>query len=190
MEKRVQKIVEAPPIMQAAGKMPEAPQIRDQSVEVARLIPQERIKPAGESASVLERVRQFEMNGGVSRTNTVEAPRVAPDARQSDDEAPNKRRKQESDPDSRAPVHSNLCDDSGDQGTKSVGESTELSTSKRSEGEREGQLSAKLNDVMLEMRDVGSDLLQVRELMGVLERRERCAETKAEIVTRKLTKME
>ena len=52
----------------------EVPQIRDQSVEVARVIPQERIKPA--SASVRERVRQFEMNGGVSRTSTVEALRV------------------------------------------------------------------------------------------------------------------
>ena len=87
------------------------PQIRDQTVEVARIVPQERIKPAGESASVRERVRQFEMNGGVSRTSMVEPPRVGPDGRQSEDpedEAPNKRRKQESDPDSRTPVHLSL----------------------------------------------------------------------------------
>ena len=193
MDKRVQKRVGAPPIMQAARKMPEVPQIRDQTVEVAREIPQERIKPAGDSASVRERVRQFEMNGGVSRTSTVEAPRVGPDGRQSEDpedEAPNKRRKQESDPDSRAPVHFSLCDDSNDQGTKSVSESAELHASKRSEGERKGQLSVKLDDVMVKMRDVRSEILQVRELVGVLVHRERCAETKAEIATRRLTRME
>ena len=85
----------------------EVPQIRDQTVEVARVIPQERIKPAGANASVRERVRQFEMNGVVSRTSTVEVPRVAPDGRQSEDpedEAPKKRRKQESNPGLRAPV--------------------------------------------------------------------------------------
>ena len=74
-------------------------------VEVARVIPQERIKPAGERASLRERIRQFKMNGGISRASTVEVPRVPPDDGQSEDaegEAPNKRRKQESDPDSRA----------------------------------------------------------------------------------------
>ena len=76
----------------------------DRTVEVPRVILQERIlKPTGEKASVRERVRQFEMNGEVPRTN--------PDDRQSEGaegEAPNKRRKQESDPDSRAPVHFSL----------------------------------------------------------------------------------
>ena len=39
----------------------------DRTVEVPRVIPQERIlKPAGERASVRERVRQFERNGGAS----------------------------------------------------------------------------------------------------------------------------
>ena len=73
---------------------------------------------------------------------------------------------------------------------KSVGESAELDASKRSEGEREGELGTKLDDVMLEMRDVKSELLQVRELVGVLVRRERCAETKAEIATRRLASVE
>ena len=85
----------------------------DQIVEVPKVIPHERImKPSAESASVRERIRQYEMNGGISRANTVEAPRATPDDRQSEDpedEAPNKRRKQESDPDSRAPVHFSLC---------------------------------------------------------------------------------
>ena len=59
--------------------------------------------------------------------------------------------------------------------------------SKRSEGEREGELSTKLDDMMLAMRGVESELLQVRELVGVLVR---SAETKAEMVARRLTRME
>ena len=43
---------------------------------------------------------------------------------------------------------------------------------------------------MSEMRDVKSELLQVRELVGVLVRRERCAETKAEMAARRLDRME
>ena len=43
---------------------------------------------------------------------------------------------------------------------------------------------------MLETRDVKSELLHVRELVGVLVRRERCAETKAETASRKLDRME
>ena len=43
---------------------------------------------------------------------------------------------------------------------------------------------------MLEIRDVKSELLQIREQVGVLVRRERCAETKAEIATRRLNRME
>ena len=43
---------------------------------------------------------------------------------------------------------------------------------------------------MLKTRDVKSELLHVRELVGVLVRRERCAETKAEIASRKLDRME
>ena len=74
----------------------------DQTVEVVRIIPHERMKTAGEKASVWERVRQFEMNGGVSCSSTVEVPRANPGDRQSEDPkdgAPHKRRKQESDPD-------------------------------------------------------------------------------------------
>ena len=52
------------------------------------------------------------------------------------DEAPNKRRKQESDPGPRVPVHFSLCDGSSDQGTKSVDDPAELET--RPRGEREG----------------------------------------------------
>ena len=77
-----------------------------QTVEVARVIPQERVKPAGQRTSVRERVKLFEMNGGVSRTSTAEVPRDAPGDRQSEDpegEAPNKRRKQESDPEPHTP---------------------------------------------------------------------------------------
>ena len=190
MGTRVQRRIEAPSIMQAAGMMPEVPQIRDQTVEVARVIPQERIKPARESASVRERIRQFEMNG-VSRTSTVEVPRVTPGDWQSEDiedEAPNKRRKQESDPDSRAPVHFSLCDGSSDQGTKSVEDSAELETWPK--GEREGIPVEQLDEILLETRDVKSELLHVRELVGVLVRRERCAETKAEIASRRLERME
>ena len=43
--------------------------------------------------------------------------------------------------------------------------------------------------MMLEMRSVQNELLQVRELVGVLVRRE-CAETKAEIASRRLDRME
>ena len=79
----------------------------DQTVEVARVIPHERmLKPAGERALVRERVRQFEMNGGVSCSSTVEVPRVNPGDRQREDPedgAPRKSRKQERDPDPRAP---------------------------------------------------------------------------------------
>ena len=137
----------------------------DRTVEVPRVIPQERIlKPAGERASVRERVRQFERNGGASCSNNVEVPRTNPDDRQSEDpedEAPLKRRKQESDPDS-----------------------AELET--RPRGVPVGQL----DDVLLEVRDVKSELLQVRELVGVLVRRERCAEVKTEVAARRLDRME
>ena len=150
-------------------------------VEVARVIPQERTKPAGESASVRERIRQYEMNGGISSASTVEFPRAAPDDGQNEDaegEAPNKRRKQESDPDSRAPVLFSLCDGSSDQGTKSVDDSAELET--RARGACEGVPVSRSEDILSEMRDVKTQLLQVRELVGVLVRRERCAEVKAE----------
>ena len=186
MGKRVQRRIEAPSITQAAGMMPEVPQIRDQTVEVARVIPQERIKPAKESHSVRERIRQFEMNG-VSRTSIVEVPQATPGDRQSEDpedEAPNKRRKQESDPDSRAPVHFSLCDGSSDQGT----DSAELET--RVTGECEGVPVARLDDILSETRDVKTELLQVRELVGVLVRRERCAEVKTEVAARRLDRME
>ena len=58
----------------------------EKTVEVPRVIPHERIlKPAGERASVRERVRQFEMNGGVSCSNSVEVLRTNRDDRQSED---------------------------------------------------------------------------------------------------------
>ena len=44
-----------------------------------------------------------------------------------------------------------------------MGESAELDVSNRSEGEREGEFSTKLDDMMLAMRDVKSELLQVRD---------------------------
>ena len=47
-----------------------------------------------------------------------------------------------------------------------------------------------LDDVLLEVRDVKSELLQVREQVGVLVRRERCAEVKTEVAARRLDRME
>ena len=162
-------------------------------VEVPRVIPQELVRPAGERASVRERVRQFEMDGGAPRLSTLEFPRAAPSDRWSQDsegEAPNKRRKQERDPHPQILVHFSLCDDLSDLEAQSVAESAEFVVSKRSEEGRQEGLSKKLDDVMLELRDVRSDIVQVRELVGVLVRRERFAETKAEIATRKLARME
>ena len=46
------------------------------------------------------------------------------------------------------------------------------------------------DDVASEMIDVKNELAHVRELLGVLVRRERCAETKAEIAARRLDRME
>ena len=46
------------------------------------------------------------------------------------------------------------------------------------------------DDVASEMTDVKNDLAHVRELLGVLVRRERCAETKTEIAVRRLDRME
>ena len=46
------------------------------------------------------------------------------------------------------------------------------------------------DDMASEITDVKNDLAHVRELLGVLVRRERCAETKAEIKARRLDRME
>ena len=46
------------------------------------------------------------------------------------------------------------------------------------------------DDVVSEMRDLKSDLVHFRELLGVLVRKEKCAETKAEIAARRLDRME
>ena len=46
------------------------------------------------------------------------------------------------------------------------------------------------DDVASEITDVKNDLAHVRELLGVLVRRARCAETKAEIAARRLDRME
>ena len=108
---------------------------------------------------------------------------ATPGDRQSEDpedEAPNKRREQESDPDSHAPVHLSLCHGSSDQEAKSVDDSAELETRVRGE----------LDDILSDMRDVKTELLQVRELVGVLMRRERCAEVKTEVAARRLERME
>ena len=78
-------------------------------------------------------------------------------------------------------MHYFLYDDSSDQEAKSAGEAAELDVSKRSKGECEEEIGMKLDDMMLEMRSVQNELLQVREMVGVLVRRERFAETTAEI---------
>ena len=46
------------------------------------------------------------------------------------------------------------------------------------------------DDVASDMSDVKNELAHVRELLGVLVRRERCAETKTEIAARRLDRME
>ena len=46
------------------------------------------------------------------------------------------------------------------------------------------------DDVASEMTDVKNELAHVRELIGFLVRRERCAETRAEIAARRLDRME
>ena len=53
------------------------------------------------------------------------------------------------------------------------------------------ELQRKFVDVIAsEMTDVQIDPVHVRELLGVLVRRERCAETKAEIAARRLDRIE
>ena len=47
-----------------------------------------------------------------------------------------------------------------------------------------------LDDVLLEVSDMKSELLRLRELVGVLVRRERCAEVKMEVAARRLDWME
>ena len=49
------------------------------SVDVARVIHQERVKPAGEGSSVRERVKQFDKDWRVKHTGTVEVPQALPD---------------------------------------------------------------------------------------------------------------
>ena len=47
-----------------------------------------------------------------------------------------------------------------------------------------------VDDILQEMTDVKSELLHVRELIGVLVRKERCAETRAEIAARRPDSLE
>ena len=76
----------------------------------------------------------------------VESVKSEASAQEREMEPPSKRRKQESD---QIPMHFSLCDDSSDQGAKSVDDSTELETSRRPD--------AQLDDIMAEMRDVKSE---------------------------------
>ena len=46
------------------------------------------------------------------------------------------------------------------------------------------------DDMVSEIRDLKSDLVHIRELLGVLVRKERSAEVKAEIAARRLNRME
>ena len=189
MKKAAEEAVRSPQshFIEKLMDIPAGQQRQVHMVEVARVIPQELVKPSGERASVRERIKQFQMNGDMLCTSTVEAPRVTPDDKQSEDpedEAPHKRRKQESKPDLHAPVHFSLCDGSSNQEVKSVDDSAELETRPR------GMPVGQLDDVLLEVRDVKSELLQVRELVGVLVRRERCAEVKTEVAARRLERME
>ena len=47
-----------------------------------------------------------------------------------------------------------------------------------------------LSPMVSEIRDLKSDLVHIRELLGILVRKERSAEAKAEIAARRLNKME
>ena len=125
----------AAPLMAWPGATDEVAQ---KTVEVARVIPQELVK-----------------DGGVWCT-----PRAVPADRQREepeDAAPYRRRRHESDPDPRAPVHFSLCDSSSDLGKKLGDESVELET-----GQRKGMPVAKLDDILSEMRDVKNELMHVR----------------------------
>ena len=133
------------------------------SVEVARVIPHERnLRPAGEGSSVRERVKQFEIRGlwKFPKPSLV---------------AGSKTRAPQASPQLR-------------NGTTE--QATQTETSRRSQGEFERALNTRLDDIMLEMRDVKSELPHVRELLGILVLRERCAETKTEIAARRLDRME
>ena len=68
-------------------------------------------------------------------------------------------------------MHFSLCD------------GTELET--RPKGEHEGATARQVDGILLEMKDVKSELLHVRELIG-----EKCAETRAEIAARRLDRLE
>ena len=89
-------------------------------------------------------------------------------------EPPSKVCKQESDPDLGIPAYFSLLDDSSDD----TNQLAELRWSKR------------WNDVVSEVRDVKSELLHVKNLLGVLARRERCAERKTEIAAGSLDRMD
>ena len=75
-----------------------------------------------------------------------------------------------------APVHFSLCD------------GAEFET--RPKGQHEAATARQVDDILLEMKDVKSELLHVRELIGVLVRKERCAETRAEIAASRLDRLE
>ena len=51
----------------------------------------------------------------------------------------------------------------------------------RPKGEHEGATARQVDDILLEIKDVKGELLHVRELIGVLVRKERCAVRRAEI---------
>ena len=164
---------------------------KHQTVEVARITPQERIKPAGESASVRERVRQFEMNGAFhvrARWKRLESRPTAGKARilKTRHHTVGACRKviQTRMPQCTSP--SAMARATREQ--KSVDDSAELET--RPRGESEGVPVAQLDDILSEVKDVKSELLQVRELVGVLVRRERCVEVKMEVAGRRLDRME
>ena len=86
------------------------------------------------------------------------------------------RDEEEDEGETRAPVHFSLCD------------SDELET--RYKGEHEGTTIRQVDDILPEMKEVKSELQHVRELIGVLVRKERCAEKRAEIAASRLDRLE
>ena len=125
---------------------------------MARVIPQELVKPAGERTSVRERTRQFEVDGGVSRTSAVEVPRAAP----SDTQGEYLKGRRQTRGANRNAVHTDtlLCTSpfaTGRANRESAHDSNEFET--RPRGEYEGVLVAKPGDILSEMKDVKSELL-------------------------------
>ena len=140
----------------------------------AEIVPWEEKSQVGEMTL---RAGDHELNVYVESTKGEAA------AQEREVKPPSKRHKQESDFEPRNRVHFSLCDDSSDQGAKSVGESAELDVCKKVRRRtcRRTQHEA--------LRRAGNER-HVERASPSLVRRARCAETKVKIATSKLARME